>query len=290
MSLLINILIIVIIAVIVILILNHFFFQTNILYDKLIKAQTVKGDGIGSVTTLVYPPSNSSFPNINNVNTSNPSINTAGTGISGTFIPHTQMPTNSQSSNFMFSIWFFIDNYTTNLGKYKKIASIIGTSDNTISGSTGYAVSLDVTLDEYENNLLIGINNTVSSSIITGSNAFNAYNIQNVPLQKWNCLIISVNNRTMDVYLEGKLINSYILEGYYKPFPNSTIWLGNNSSNYYDGYLTRVRYQASSITPEEAYTIYKEGINSSLMGDFLNKYRLKVGFYEYDTEKAQFTI
>ena len=286
MSLLINILIIVIVAVIVIVILNHFFFQTNILYDKLIKAQTVKGDGIGSVTNLVYPPPNGSFPNINNVNTSNPTNNTAGTGISGTFIPHTQMPTNSQSSNFMFSIWFFIDNYTTNLGNYKKIASIIGTNDATISSSTGYAVSLDITLDEYKNNLLIGINNTVSNS----SNAFNAYEIQNIPLQKWNCLIISVNNRTMDVYLEGKLINSYILEGYYKPFPNSTIWLGNNSLNYYDGYLTRVRYQASSISPEEAYAIYKEGINSSLMGNFLNKYRLKVGFYEYDTEKAQFTI
>lgn len=274
MSLLINILIIVIVAVIVILILNQFFFQSNILYDKLIKAQTVSGQGIG---TNIATPSRVDFPNVNN----------NGTGVSGTFIPNTQMPTNSQSSNFMFSIWFFIDNYTTGLGNYKKIASIIGNSDAT----TGFAVSLDVTLDEYQNNLLIGINTSNSNSTsVANSDSFNAYKIQNIPLQKWNCLIVSVNNRTMDVYLEGKLINSYILEGYYKPFSNSTIWLGNNNSYYYDGYLTRVRYQATSISPEEAYTIYKEGINSSLMGDFLNKYRLKVGFYEYDTEKAHFTI
>ena len=267
MSLLINILIIIIIAIIVIIILNYFFFQNNILFDKLIKAQTVSGNGIndipfgGSSGTIIGPDS--------------------GTGISGTFIPHSEMPTNNLSSNFMFSIWFFIDNYTTNFNKYKKIASIIG-----IDG-TDYKVSLDLTLNKKQNNLSIGIN-TGDNNI---NNSFNTpFMIANIPLQKWNCLIISVNNQTMDVYLEGKLINSYILNSYYQPIPNSNIWLGNNTSNYFDGYLTRVRYQASSISPEEAYTIYKEGINSGLMSTFLNKYRLKVGFYEYDTEKANFTI
>ena len=268
MTLLINILIIVIVAVIVIVILNHFFFQSNILYDKLIKAQTVKGGGIGG-TGPAYPPGN-------------PIV--SGAGISGTYVPHNQMPVN-KSNNFMFSIWFFVDNYTSNLGNYKKIASIIGTISN--GASVGHGCSLDINLDQYANNLIIGINTTAVSNNVEN---FNLYEIENIPLQKWNCLILSINDRTMDVYLEGKLINSFILQNFYKSFTNENIWLGNNSTNYFDGYLTRVRYQASSVSPEEAYTIYKEGINSSLMGNFLNKYRLKVGFYEYDTEKANFTI
>jgi len=277
MTLLINILIIVIVAVVVIVILNHYFFQSNILYDKLIKAQTVKGDGIGG-TGLVYP-----------LTTNNPTV--LGSGISGTFIPHSQMPVNN-SNNFMFSVWFFIDNYTSNLGKYKKVASIIGLND---SSPQGYASSLDVALDQYQNNLIIGINTSstgsnTSTTSTASSGQFLLYEIENIPLQKWNCLIISVNDRTMDVYLEGKLINSFILQNFYKSFTNENIWLGNNDKNYYDGYLTRVRYQASSVSPEEAYSIYKEGINSNLMGNFLNKYKLKVGFYEYDTEKANFVI
>lgn len=285
-----NVFIIVIIAVIVILILNHFFFKSNILYDKLIKAQTVKG-GINAGTVL--------YPTDTNIANSTGSLivpnNCLGTGAckftgalgsTGTFVPDTQFPANN-SNNFMLSVWFFIDDYNTNLPEYKFIASYIGTD-----GST-YSSSLDLFLTPLNNNLGIGINTgggSGGSGTVGTSGNYNLYYVENVPLQKWNCLIISVNDRTMDVYLEGKLINSYILEGFYRAFNHSSLYLGNNNSNYFEGYITRVRYESNSISPQEAYNIYKEGINSGLMNDFLNKYRLKVGFYEYDTKKGEFII
>ena len=43
----------------------------------------------------------------------------------------------------------------------------------------------------------------------------NMCSIDNIPIQKWVNLMISVYSRTMDIYLDGKLVNSYILPGTY---------------------------------------------------------------------------
>ena len=62
---------------------------------------------------------------------------------------------------------------------------------------------------------------------------------------------------------------------------NGTLW---------NGIVTRVRYMNHSINPEEAYSIYKEGINSSLANSLLNKYGVKVQFLEYNKPKGEFYI
>ena len=41
---------------------------------------------------------------------------------------------------------------------------------------------------------------------------------------------------------------------------------------------------------QSSYEIYKEGINSSALGNMFNKYRLKVSFLEYDKAVKSFTI
>jgi hypothetical protein len=116
------------------------------------------------------------------------------------------------------------------------------------------------------------------------------YVIPNVEVQKWNCLTISVDTRTMDVYLNGKLVNSYVLPGVYKPNSDNNIFIGNIESGGFGGFVTRFRYINRDISPEESYAIYKEGINASDLGNLFNKYRLKVSFLEYDTPRASFTI
>ena len=252
-----NLSIIVGIAIIVILIANHYFFKNNILYDRLINAKTPP------------PPAGGEWFLRN----------------SGTFISSDKFP-NNKSNNFMMSIWFFIDDYHTNIDQYKFISSYVGVSS---TSAANHSSSLDLFLAPNNNKLGIEIN-TGGGTGSTSSSNYNTYYVDNIPLQKWNCLTISVNDRTMDVYLDGKLVNSYILEGFYIPFHKSDLYLGNSGENSFSGYITRVRYEPNSISPQTAYNIYREGIDSSIMGDFLNKYRLKVGFYEYDRKMTEFTI
>ena len=120
-----------------------------------------------------------------------------------------------------------------------------------------------------------------------------------------NNITLSVDTRTLDVYLDGKLRNSFIMHGLYKNYYSTTvkknIYIGNmsqgtNATNNngvnsgFEGFITRIRYENDSINPQEAYNIYKEGIDKSLAKSLFNKYRLKISFLEYNKEKSSFEL
>jgi hypothetical protein len=154
--------------------------------------------------------------------------------------------------------------------------------------------NLSVFLGPNENNLHIQIqtfnNNSNNTSQNLESTDISEFIIPNVELQKWVCLTISVDTRTMDVYINGKLINSYVLPGTYKPASDNNVYLGNTKNNAFNGFITRFRYIKHDISPEQSYAIYKDGINSSMLGNAFNKYRLKVSFLEYDNPVSSFTL
>ena len=213
----------------------------------------------------------------NSFTVANLAVNSGGTGL---IVPNSAFPT-VIGSNFMFSIWFFIDDFTASLGNYKYIGTLTGTD------SGKFAPTLFTFLTPDSNNLGIGI---LTQSSTSNTSTINFYYVENIPLQKWNCLIISVVDRTMDVYLEGKLVNSFILANFYVPKPNTSLYIGNSGNNYFNGFITRARYANGGVNPQQAYSIYKEGINTSFAGDFFNRYRLKVGLYEYNKKVGGFSV
>lgn len=261
------------ITVLLIMIFNHFFGKTDIIYDKILNCK----DHNKVVNQKDLPETN--------------------------------------TSNFTMSIWFYINEWNHNFGQNKNIMYLANSpgakdfiSEDTIDNidsselqsitNTNYK-NLNLYLGEYENNLHIQIETytkggNITSSGPTGSTlqttSITEYVIPNIEVQKWVCLTISVDTRTMDVYLDGKLVNSYILPGVYKPSPNNNLYLGNTDNNSLNGFVTRFRYIKNDISPEHSYSIYKDGINSSTLGNMFNKYRLKVSFLEYDKDVKSFTI
>jgi len=275
-----NIIIIIILILIIIWLLNKVFFSTNIVFDKMIDATKEASDG---------------------------SMITSSTN----FIPNKDLK-EENTSNFMLSVWFYIDDWNTNMGNEKNIlymssdnnaktltnlqglSGITKTSD-CMSGSTDNNTykNLNICLDKYDNNLLIDLETTGGTDCT--QSRFTRHQVSNIPLQKWNCLILSVDTKTFDVYLDGKLRNSFILEGTYNNIESKkNIYLGNIESvadkNGFQGFITRVRYEPTSINPQQAYKIYREGINASLAKSLFNQYSLKVSFLEFNKEKGSFTI
>ena len=288
-----SIIIIVILILVLIWGLNNFFFKTNIVYDEMIQA------------------------------------NSQDLTDSERIIANDKLNENN-TSNFMISVWFYIDNWGKNISNEKNIlfmginqnacnidglsilsgisnkveitsnsecvtGSKSGTETSISSEATKYK-NLSISLDKYENNLFLDIqtytNNSGKSTGTSSDVVITRYKISNIPVQKWNCLTLSIDTKTFDVYLDGKLINSFILHGIYKNDDDEkNIYLGNiNNNPSFEGFLTRVRYEPYSINPEQAYNIYKEGIDESLLKSLFNKYSLKVSFLEYNTEKGSFTI
>jgi len=117
------------------------------------------------------------------------------------------------------------------------------------------------------------------------------YLIPNIPLQRWVNLIMSVTGRTLDVYLDGKLVKTYILPGVARTDTSDDIIIGNSEAlRGFSGWTSKFQYFANSSNPLQAYDIYKAGPGTSLLSNIFNKYRLKVAFMEYNTEKGSFEI
>ncbi len=282
-----NIIIIVILILVLIWGLNSIFFKTNIVYDNILEAN--KSTSTDSELTITNDKLNE-----------------------------------NNTSNFMISVWFYIDNWGINISEEKNIlymatkagvcdidglnissgiSNKVEISDKSICKSANISSTaskdptkyknLSISLDKYENNLFLDIQ-TYSKNNDQNENdvVITRYKISNIPVQKWNCLILSIDTKTFDVYLDGKLINSFILHGIYKNDDDEkNIYLGNiDGKTSFQGFITRIRYEPYSINPEQAYNIYKEAINESLLKSLFDKYSLKVSFLEYNTEKGSFTI
>lgn len=283
-----KVVLIIFLILLIIWILGKMFFTTNIVYDIMCNASTqASSDSLAETGSLFNA-------NANVIN----DFKDNGT------------------TNFMLSVWFYIDDWENSISKEKNIlfmannvgAETVFSSTDQIgisqkvckSSSISSYKNLSIALDDYNNNLLIDIETMPQSSsdATDASYCYTRYVIKNISVQKWNCLTISIDTKILDVYLDGKLRNSFILPNIYSS-NNNTItsskkkmylgYIGNKSIGF-EGYITRVRFEPNSINPQEAYNIYKEGINSSLANTLYDKYSMKVSFLEYNKEKGSFTI
>ena len=299
-----NIVIIAIILVIIYIILRNTILKTNIVYDKMLDA-----------------------------NDEDPQYDAGGGGfLTSATVKKNVIPNNvlndNFTSNFMISVWLYIDNWGTSIGEEKNVLYLgQSQSDTTVpdfktdsmpgisnvqcinpgeESTPGPPIphkKFAISLDAYDNNLFIDVK-TFQNDDCNGDSKqlYTRYKIENIPIQKWNCLTISVDTLLMDVYLDGKLYSSFILPSTFDTDNSgdtneNNIYLGNlfkspaNTTNIgFQGFITRVRFEPNAINTQEALNIYKAGINKSLLSSVFNKYGLKVSFLEYNKEKGSFSI
>jgi hypothetical protein len=95
----------------------------------------------------------------------------------------------------------------------------------------------------------------------------NTTTVQNIPIQKWVNLIISVYGRTLDVYLDGKLVKTSVLPGTANIAQSANAYITPMGG--FSGYTSRFQYYPNAIDPQTAWNIYTKGYtNLSLMGNY----------------------
>ena len=135
----------------------------------------------------------------------------------------------------------------------------------------------------------ITVNNVGTEVACPSSDAQQDITIENINIQKWVNVLVTFNNRTMDVYINGKLVKS-------KPFNNIII----NGNGYdkdiyitpnkgFGGFISKVQYFPYFITPAKAWSIYRGGFGDAFESA-LNKYNLSVSFYEDQVEKKKYYV
>jgi hypothetical protein len=81
--------------------------------------------------------------------------------------------------------------------------------------------------------------------------------LNNIPLQRWTCINVSVFNQNVDLYIDGKLKTSKFLPK--PPMPINTVPMILGPHGGFDGYLSRIKFSNKALNPSEIYQRYKEG-------------------------------
>ena len=178
------------------------------------------------------------------------------------------------SSDYAFSIWFAVDDWDYQYGKRKAIFERRNKDNNLVPG---------VYFDETINNIIV-------QTETTGNDETFECSLENVPLQKWTNLIISVNDRNMELYLDGKLVKTCILSGVPEQATDSMVHItpapANGNNNFgFGGFVSNFRHIGKAINPREAWKIYKNGYEQGgLFSNMFKSYGLKFAITKNNRE------
>jgi hypothetical protein len=212
---------------------------------------------------------------------------------------------NIPSSNFAYSIWFYVNDFNYRYGSPKVIFGRMGSPSSAtsagVSGSSGSSGSIDdingmdpcpaVVLGAVENNLNVylgcfpGVNQTPTNG---GNTIVHKCSVANVPIQKWVNLVVSVYGRSMDLYIDGKLVRTCLLPGVANVNNNANVYV--TPSGGFNGWTSKFQYYPTSLNPQEVYNIYVRGYGGNMFTNFLNAYQLQISLIENGTTQSSVTI
>jgi len=172
-------------------------------------------------------------------------------------------------SKYTYSMWIYIDDWNYRFG-YTKV--ILNRKDT--SSPPHYP---KIYLGDYNNDLTISMTCHPNDGGSTPTPTNEECTINNVPIQSWVHIAISVFGRTMDTYMDGKLARTCVFDGVpVTPTISSSIFITPDGG--FSGYTAGVQYFPDAKNPYEIYNIYKKGYNgtSGMFESIFGRYTVKV--------------
>jgi hypothetical protein len=143
---------------------------------------------------------------------------------------------------FSYSVWIYIQDWT------RGWKNIFVKGDKTDGAGTNSARAPGLWLYPDTNALHARINTFASPN--------EGCDIKNIPLQKWVHIAYVLNNRTVDIYIDGKLERSCVLRGVPK-LNDEPVRVCDNGGFF--GKISNLVYFRYAIKPDEVYKIYASG-------------------------------
>ena len=192
--------------------------------------------------------------------------------LTGDNVPH------GSSADYTYSFWVYISNWNYRVGEKKVILA---------RGKDAKVASPEISLGAMLNNIEVTLGTYAQGH--SGDAVNHTCTLENVPLQAWANVIVTLNNRSLDIYLDGKLVRTCVLPGV--PKMTSGIPLVVSPNGGFEGYVSNVSYFSRAVNPREAYAIYREGPGgSNWLSNIFNKYRLRFEFLKNGKVVNEFDI
>ena len=178
----------------------------------------------------------------------------------------------SQGMEFTWSTWLFIDNASSgNNNNPKRIFSKGGNSETGevfAMNSPGLYLYDGTTSTSNTNSLTVAMTTFDDQENSVGSGTLGKIEkitIKNVPIQKWVNIIIRVQNRTIDIYVNGVMSSRYNLSQVIKQ-NYGDIFVGDDA-NGMNGFISSLRYFDHAIGNMKIEEIIQQGPNLKAIGD-----------------------
>ena len=185
------------------------------------------------------------------------------------------------STNYTYSFWIYINDFNYRYGDEK----IILQRKNVVDGEDLYLPK--ISLGENQNDIKVTIDQVMKTD--NTSDKPHDIVVHSIPLQKWNHFIMTKSGDTIDIYIDGKLVKTSIMQNVAARIDGGTdIELTPGSG--FAGYISKVNYFSNAINTREAYQLYKEGYGSGMLGDFFNRFKLKFAFMQDNQEKSSIIL
>ncbi len=202
---------------------------------------------------------------------------------------------NTPSSNFAYSVWFYVNDWNYRYGEPKVIFGRMGAqssdqSTGSVPGISGIDPCPAVVLGAVENNISVSLGCYPGAdqepTTPGGKTIVHTCSIANVPIQKWVNLVISVYGRSMDLYIDGKLVRTCLLPGVASVNNNANIYV--TPAGGFDGWTSKLQYYPNSLNPQEVWNIYTQGYSS--WSSMFNAYQVQISLVENGTTQSSVTI
>jgi hypothetical protein len=179
-----------------------------------------------------------------------------------TTVPAASAPLSSENQgNYGSQWWMFVKDWNYGYGKDK---SVVFRPD----ASNGSVANPNVTLHPTDNTLRVSVSIFPSSEGGSGksepapaghsgsSDDVFVCDVPNIPLQAWFSVSMTVFERNLDVYIDGKLVKSCFLPGVPKPAVGD-IQLAKDGG--FSGYMCDFNHYPRMLTPDDAIAFYTAG-------------------------------
>jgi len=181
---------------------------------------------------------------------------TAIDGKERTVIAASSVPV-GQGADYGVQFWMYIKDWDYKFGREKSIVKRVGANTSTI-------VNPHVSLHPTDNSLNVSVSyygqNTSTATAATGStNATGdvyTCTVENVPLQAWFSVSVTVFDRNMDIYINGRLVKSCVVPGVPKPATGDIIL---NDNGGFSGSVCNLRTFTGMLSPSDAQSFFAAG-------------------------------
>jgi hypothetical protein len=171
-----------------------------------------------------------------------------------TTIPAANAPIGANGT-FGLQFWMYIADWDFNFSKEKTVVKRLATG-------TGTDVSPFITLHPTDNSLQVKIaiypTTTGTGTASSTGDSFTC-SVENVPLQRWFAVSVTVFQRNVDIYIDGRLVKSCVLPGVPKPVLGD-IQVGSDTVGF-SGSVCNLKSYATMLGPTDAKAYAAAGTN-----------------------------